>query len=130
MAGPLRRGGSDREKGAGCQLGESLCGERKAGAHEARVRAPALSLRDPMAHLVRLLREPGFLERPAIVADVANLPLHLAERDRPLRVQDSRDRAGIALVDHPLLLEGLELRLAGRDLEVPEDRAIAVEPRP
>src|SRR5207248_11447541 len=64
------------------------------------------------------------------VPDVADLPLHLAEGDRPLRIQDARDRTRVALVDHLLAPERLELRLARGDLQVAQHRTVPVESRP
>src|SRR5438309_523263 len=131
MAVALLCGGSEswQQRRAG-ELRQSLHRERQARRHEARMRTPALALRDAAAQLVRLLREPGLAERPAEVADVSDLPLDLAERHRAFRVQDARHRAGEARIDHPLLLERLEPGFARRHLQVPEYRPVAIEARP
>src|SRR6266496_1912650 len=94
------------------------------------MRAPALAAGDTLAHLDGFWREPGFGEGVVEVPDVADFPLHLAERDGAFGIQDPGDRTRVALVDHPLGLERFELRLARRDLEVSQDRAVAVEARP
>ena len=94
------------------------------------MRAPAFAIGDLTAHASGLLGKPGFREGVAEVADVADLPLDLAERDGPFRVEDSRDRPGVALVDHPLLLQRLELGVASRHLQVPQNRPVTIEPGP